>query len=97
MRIALTLPLVIAAAALAQPTPEAPKLPGQPTTDPVQKRDEKLAGGTLTGATSLDKETREKGEKMVAKAIEWLRSKQDAKNGAGVFPRRARVSRRSAA
>lgn len=88
MRLTLTLPLLLAAAALAQPTPTAPQVPGKPSTDPVEKRDEKLGGGAIASAPNiLDKETREKGEKMVAKAIEWLRTKQDAQKGAWGLPK----------
>jgi len=86
MRTALTLPLILAAAALAQPTPSRPDV--QPPADPTKVRDDKLAGGTIAdGPASLDKATREKGEKVVAKAIQWLRTQQDAKSGGwGVAP-----------
>ncbi len=82
----LSLPLVLVAAALAQPTPARPDI--QPVADPVKHRGDQLGGGTIAGGTAtLDKATREKGEAMVAKAIAYLRTKQDAKSGAwGVAP-----------
>lgn len=83
---ALSLPLLLTAAALAQPTPARPDL--QPVADPVQHRGDKLGGGSIAGGpASLDKATREKGEKMVARAIAYLRTKQDPASGAwGVAP-----------
>ncbi|HYD01467.1 MAG TPA: prenyltransferase/squalene oxidase repeat-containing protein [Phycisphaerales bacterium] len=81
-----TLPLALAAAAFAQPTPARPDL--QPPADPAAVRDAKLGAGTIaTGPSSLDKETREKGERLAAKAIEYLRKQQDEKSGGwGVAP-----------
>lgn len=90
---ALTLPLIITAAALAQPP--APSTATKPAADPVKEplppRDAHLGAGTIASTPNiLDKETREKGEKIVAKAIAYLRTQQDEKTGAwGVQPAQA--------
>lgn len=83
---ALSLPLILVAAALAQPTPARPDI--QPVLDPASRRDDQLGAGAITNTpATLDKATREKGEAMVAKAIAFLRTKQDPKSGAwGVAP-----------
>lgn len=68
-----TLPLILATAAFAQPMPT--------QTPPATAPAVAAAPGTL------DKATREKGERMVAKAIAYLRTKQDAASGGwGVAP-----------
>jgi squalene-hopene/tetraprenyl-beta-curcumene cyclase len=83
MRLApIALPLVLAAASFAQPTPSA-----QSAVDPTAKREANLAGGAIaTGPATLDKATREKGERVAARAIEWLRKQQDEKTGAWGLP-----------
>lgn len=83
----LALPLILAASALAQPAVPPTKPTGDPAVDPVQHRDEKLGAGTIASTPGiLDKATREKGEQMVAKAIAYLRTKQDEKTGAWGVP-----------
>lgn len=81
------LPLLLAAAALAQPGTPTGKPTGEPGISPVEHRDEKLGGGVIASSPDiLDKATRETGERMVAKAIAWLRSKQDEQTGAWGAP-----------
>ncbi|MBY0308062.1 MAG: hypothetical protein K2Q09_04905, partial [Phycisphaerales bacterium] len=43
-------------------------------------------GAIATTPNILDKQTREKGERIAARAIQWLRSKQDAAKGAWGLP-----------
>ncbi|MDP1662616.1 MAG: prenyltransferase/squalene oxidase repeat-containing protein [Phycisphaerales bacterium] len=89
MRLAsLALPLILATAALAQPAVPPTGPTTDPVADPLPPRDANLGAGAIASTPNiLDKATREKGEALAAKAIAYLRTKQDPKSGAwGVAP-----------